>query len=218
MNIEKLQELQAIANILHSVLTIYPESDLINTFKQQDIVENWPTLANSNVDNNGLTLLSVYLDQWTNDQEELLKLKLDYGMLFYGPGTPIAAPWGSAYISPSQLLNDYSTMALKNFYIANDIHIETKTNEPIDHIGLIFAVLSFLFDKVTEKPEERHFQIVIKELLETHLLPWAGRCLELAYIHAETDYFKAFSELARQYISHLETSFDINPKKIAIYR
>ncbi|WP_350583343.1 hypothetical protein, partial [Pseudomonas sp. HY2-MNA-CIBAN-0224] len=60
MNIEKLQDLQAIANVLHSVLTVYPESDLINTFKQQDIVENWPKLLVTDPDNKGLTHLKAY--------------------------------------------------------------------------------------------------------------------------------------------------------------
>ncbi|MCL1083904.1 TorD/DmsD family molecular chaperone [Shewanella psychromarinicola] len=218
MNIEKLQDLQAIANVLHSVLTVYPESDLINTFKQQDIVENWPKLLATDPDNKGLTHLKAYIDQWTDNEEELLKLKLEYGVLFYGPGTPLAAPWGSAYTSSSQLLNDHSTITLKRFYAANNINIDMKMNEPVDHIGLIFAVLSFLLNKAAEEPQQVHFQKAINELLEQHLLPWAYRCLELAYTHAETDYYRGFSILARDYLLYLEQTFELTPKKIAIYR
>jgi TorA maturation chaperone TorD len=218
MNIEKLQDLQAIANVLHSVLTVYPESDLINTFKQQDIVENWPKLLATDPDNKGLTHLKAYIDQWTDNEEELLKLKLEYGVLFYGPGTPLAAPWGSAYTSSSQLLNDHSTITLKRFYAANNINIDMKMNEPVDHIGLIFAVLSFLLNKAAEEPQQVHFQKAINELLEQHLLPWAYRCLELAYTHAETDYYRGFSILARDYLLYLEQAFELTPKKIAIYR
>jgi TorA maturation chaperone TorD len=218
MNIEKLQDLQAIANVLHSVLTVYPESDLINTFKQQDIVENWPKLLATDPDNKGLTHLKAYIDQWTDNEEELLKLKLEYGVLFYGPGTPLAAPWGSAYTSSSQLLNDHSTITLKRFYAANNINIDMKMNEPVDHIGLIFAVLSFLLNKAAEEPQNSYLQQAINELLEQHLLPWAYRCLELAYSHAETDYYRGFSILAREYLLYLEQTFELTPKKIAIYR
>ncbi|MEH6463907.1 MAG: molecular chaperone TorD family protein [Shewanella psychromarinicola] len=218
MNIEKLQDLQAIANVLHSVLTVYPESDLINTFKQQDIVENWPKLLATDPDNKGLTHLKAYIDQWTDNEEELLKLKLEYGVLFYGPGTPLAAPWGSAYTSSSQLLNDHSTITLKRFYAANNINIDMKMNEPVDHIGLIFAVLSFLLNKAIEAPQNPNIQQAIDELLEQHLLPWAYRCLELAYTHAETDYYRGFSILARDYLLYLEQTFELTPKKIAIYR
>jgi TorA maturation chaperone TorD len=218
MNIEKLQDLQAIANVLHSVLTVYPESDLINTFKQQDIVENWPKLLATDPDNKGLTHLKAYIDQWTDNEEELLKLKLEYGVLFYGPGTPLAAPWGSAYTSSSQLLNDHSTITLKRFYAANNINIDMKMNEPVDHIGLIFAVLSFLLNKAIEAPQNPNIQQKIDELLEQHLLPWAYRCLELAYSHAETDYYRGFSILAREYLLYLEQTFELTPKKVAIYR
>jgi TorA maturation chaperone TorD len=218
MNIEKLQDLQAIANVLHSVLTVYPESDLINTFKQQDIVENWPKLLATDPDNKGLMHLKAYIDQWTDNEEELLKLKLEYGVLFYGPGTPLAAPWGSAYTSSSQLLNDHSTITLKRFYAANNINIDMKMNEPVDHIGLIFAVLSFLLNKAAEEPQNSYLQQAINELLEQHLLPWAYRCLELAYTHAETDYYRGFSILARDYLLYLEQTFELTPKKIAIYR
>ena len=218
MNIEKLQDLQAIANVLHSVLTIYPELDLINTFKDQDIVENWPQLLVTDTNIKGLTHLKAYLAQWTGDEAELIRLKLDYGMLFYGPGTPFAAPWGSAYTSSSQLLNDFSTVTLKQFYAVNDINIDMRTNEPLDHIGLIFAVLSFLLNKATEDPTNPLYQKTINELLEKHLLPWAYRCLDLAYSHAETDYYKAFSILAKEYLLYLEQTFELNPKRVAIYR
>ena len=218
MNIEKLQDLQAIANVLHSVLTVYPESNLINTFKDQDIVSNWPKLSVTTSDIEGLTHLKTFIDQWVDDEKELLKLKLDYGMLFYGPGTPLAAPWGSAYTSSSQLLNDSSTLALMQFYKVHDINIDMKTNEPVDHIGLIFSVLSFLLNKMIEAPKKPLYQKTINQLLEQHLLPWAYRCLELAYLHAETDYYKAFSILAREYFLYLEHTFELKPKRVAIYR
>ena len=218
MNIEKLQDLQAIANVLHSVLTVYPESRLIYTFKDQDIVSNWPNLIGTTQNAEGLTYLGTYIEQWKGDEEELLKLKLDYGMLFYGPGTPLAAPWGSAYTSPSHLLNDTSTLALMQFYKVHNISIDMKTNEPVDHIGLIFAVLSFLLSKIIEDSNKSPYQSTINQLLEQHLLPWAYRCLELAYLHAETAYYKAFSILAREYLLYLEHSFDLAPKRVAIYR
>ncbi|MDD8060178.1 MULTISPECIES: TorD/DmsD family molecular chaperone [Shewanella] len=218
MNIEKLQDLQAIANVLHAVFSVYPESDLVNTFKIQGIVENWPIQKASDTSPNALALLQRFLDQWSDDEEAIIKLKLDYGMLFYGPGTPVAAPWGSAYTSSSQLLNDASTMDLKQFYVSHNINIDMKANEPVDHIGLILAVLSFLLKKLIEEPQNAYYQSIIKQLLEQHLLPWAYRCLELAYSHAETDYFKAFSILTREYFLHLEIVFELQTKQMAIYR
>ncbi|MCT8987951.1 TorD/DmsD family molecular chaperone [Shewanella phaeophyticola] len=133
-------------------------------------------------------------------------------------GTPRAAPWGSAYTSSSQLLNDASTMELKQFYVSHNINIDMKSNEPVDHIGLILAVLAYLLNKLIEKPQSSYYQSTINQLLEQHLLPWAYRCLALAYAHAETDYFKGFAILTREYFFHLEEVFELKTKQMAIYR
>jgi len=218
MNEDKLIEMQAIANVMHTVLSMYPESDLIDTFKSQNIADSWPRLSNSADELQGLQYLKQYLENWQNTEDELIQLKLDYGQLFFGPGTPQAAPWGSAYTSTSLLLNDRTTVELKAFYTANGIKIDLNTNEPIDHIGLIVAVLAFLLEQMISNAGDSSVKGVMKSLLQDHLLPWGDRCLELAVIHAKTDFFKGFSILFRECFLRLAQIFEITPKSIAIYR
>ncbi len=217
MNNDQLLNMQAIANILHSVLTVYPEAELIETFKLQDFSANWPRLTNSMDEEEGMNDLVGYLNQWNNEQEALIHLKLDYGKLFFGPGTPVAAPWGSVYLNPTALLNDASTIQLKQFYAKHNIKLEMDSNEPLDHIGLITAVLAFLFGKLIDNAEDSELKAIIVELLAEHLLPWADRCLELAYINAETDYYKGFAALARAYFKFVGAYFNVQPKQLAIY-
>ncbi|MXR69351.1 molecular chaperone TorD [Shewanella sp. JBTF-M18] len=218
MTNEQLLDMQAIANVLHSVLTLYPETTLMETFKEQGIAEIWPRLSGTDAEQVGLTEIKAYLDAWNDDEQTIIRLKLDYGNLFYGPGTPIAPPWGSAYLSPSLLLNDASTIRLQQFYRDNNINLTIASNEPVDHIGLIIAVLAFLLGQLSEKPNETLTRKLINTLLAEHLLPWADRCLLLAYEHADTSYFKGFSTLARDFLNYLSVAFDIEPKKLAIYR
>ncbi|WP_172591571.1 molecular chaperone TorD family protein, partial [Shewanella xiamenensis] len=109
-NLARLNELKAISNIFHSVLMIYPEAELLNQFKEQNLAKDWPRLTNSKRESQALDELSRFLTQWSDNNDALIKLKLDYGTVFYGPNTPKATPWGSTYLSPSQLLNDSSTI------------------------------------------------------------------------------------------------------------
>lgn len=212
------QELRAIAQIFHSVLMVYPESNLINDFKAQNLAENWPRLTHSQREQQGIDELTYFLDKWDATDENVINLKLEYGRLFYGPETPKATPWGSTYLSPSQLLNDSSTIELKNFYKEHDIRISAESNEPIDHIGLFMAVLAYLLEKMIENPEATKYKSILVELLEKHFLPWADRCLVLAYEHAGSGYYKGFANLGLEFFDYLIQHFNLQVKIKNIYR
>lgn len=218
INLATLQELKAISNILHSVLMIYPEAELLNKFKEQKLAQNWPRLTKSKREAHGLNELSSFLTNWNDTYDELIKLKLDYGIIFYGPETPKATPWGSTYLSPSQLLNDSSTIELTQFYTQHGINIKAESNEPIDHIGLFMAVLSFLLEKIIENPDVYDYKLVFTELLEIHLLPWSKRCLQLADENADSDYYKGFSKLGLEFFDYLIKAFNLQIKIRSIYR
>lgn len=217
-NLATLNELKAISNIFHSVLMIYPEAELLNQFKEQNLAKDWPRLTNSKRESQALDELSRFLTQWSDNNDALIKLKLDYGTVFYGPNTPKATPWGSTYLSPSQLLNDSSTIELKHFYAKHGINVKAESNEPIDHIGLIMAVINFLLGKMIENPSNDDYRLVLTELLETHFLPWGNRCLQLAYENSESDYYKGFSNLGLEFFRYLIKTFNLKVKVINIYR
>jgi TorA maturation chaperone TorD len=217
-NLATLNELKAISNILHSVLMIYPEAELLNQFKEQNLAKDWPRLTNSKRESQALDELSRFLTQWSDNNDALIKLKLDYGTVFYGPNTPKATPWGSTYLSPSQLLNDSSTIELTQFYIQHGINIKAESNEPIDHIGLFMAVLSFLLERIIENPDVDDYKLVFTELLEVHLLPWSRRCLQLADENADSDYYKGFSKLGLEFFDYLIEVFNLQVKIRSIYR
>lgn len=218
ISIATLQELKAISNILHSVLMVYPEAELINQFKEQNLTQNWPRLTQTRRESQGLDELSKFIKKWNDTYDELINLKLDYGIVFYGPNTPKATPWGSTYLSPSQLLNDCSTIELKKFYAKHGINIKAESNEPIDHIGLFMAVISFLLEKIIENPDVDDYKLIFAELLEVHLLPWGKRCLQLADENAHSDYYKGFSKLGMEFFDHLIKDFNLRVKMRSIYR
>lgn len=215
---DSYQDLQAIANVLHSVLSLYPDADMLTTFTSEKIWEEWPKLLNSEQEDKGLMLLKSYLEKYSHSEQELLDLKLDYGRLFFGPGIPFAPPWGSGYLSPSQILNDASTMKLRSFYQSHGINLTMKSNEPIDHIGLIMSVVAFLLGKLVINSSDTYVRQTLVELLNEHMLPWTDRCLALAEQHAKTDFYHGMTILSRVYLTYLSQTFECSPAQLRLYR
>ncbi|MGL4837053.1 MAG: TorD/DmsD family molecular chaperone [Shewanella sp.] len=217
-------EYQGLARILHHCLIRYPEQKLIQDLKECDIAGSWPEFGLREQNRAGRQLLGGYLQQMTlnamgeMDAATLIELKLDYGQLFFGPGEPNAVPQGSVYLSEEQLFNDRSTMALIDFYRANGIELQMDFPQPIDHIGLFFAVLDQSFGRLAAEPNNQALTRMIQVLLQLHLLPWAFRCFELAHQYAATDFYRGLALLGYDFLQQLQQDFQILPIATRLYR
>lgn len=216
---EQLEVMEAVAHLFHSVLMNGPEPEAIALLQQQGVVEQWPDFGNTGRrTETGLQLLADFMASWDGSDAAMVALKLDFGRLFLGPGEPMAPPWGSVYLDAAQLLNSESTMAFAHFLRHNGIRIDQKTNEPLDHIGTQFAVLSFLLQQQGAQPSATGVQSLSRRFLTEHMLPWADRCLELAEGHAQTDYYRGLAILAREYLLTLRRAFDIHCVAVPLFR
>ena len=218
INTNDYQTWGAMAKVLHNILYSYPNMPLLTQFKRDELATQWPELELSTGEQSGKALLSSYLTQWQEDESQLIELQLDYGQLFFGPGDPKAAPWGSVYTSEGQLLNEASTQNLASFYNTHGIELSLTRNEPVDHLGLILLVLQYLFDELALNPNDTQKVRVCTLLLQQHTLPWAGRCLALAELHAKTDFYRGISMLAQVFFAHLGTKFNVIPQTVKLYR
>ncbi|GIU12784.1 molecular chaperone TorD [Shewanella sp. c952] len=212
----ELLEYQGIARILHNVLFNDPTPELLQSFIEHDVAQSWPEFSASAQESNGRELLSSYLKLWTADKQQALKL--DYAQLFYGPGEPNAVPWGSVYLSERQLLNDKTTLALKAFYQEQGISFELDTNQPVDHIGLFFAVLDQMFSLWAQTEDSETIERSCIVLLQQHLLPWSGRCLALINEHAKTDFYRAIALLTQAFLDQLIVRLNMLPMTTRLYR
>ena len=219
--LNKLAEYQAIARILHNVFCLYPEAELIKEFKENAVAATWPQFKETTANQQGRDALNQYLEQWNIDQ--MTDLKVDYGQLFYGPGEPIAIPQGSAYLGEAQVHFDASTIALIDFYKLHGVNFSLDMPQPVDHLGLFFAVLDSSIERLInadadEESDSQRLKQFIQVLLQQHLLPWAGRCLEIALQHAETDFYRGISLLASDYLAELTDAFNVIPMQRKLFR
>ncbi|GGI87264.1 molecular chaperone TorD [Shewanella gelidii] len=211
----QLEEYQGLACILHNVLFFDPNESLINGFIQHDVISSWPDFSGTKSEQEAKDRVQRYLEAWA--PEQLLSLKLDYAQLFYGPGEPKAAPWGSVYLSERQLLNGESTQALMQFYQDRQVTFELDSNQPVDHLGLYFAVLDQIFAQLQQDNSEALRQNAIL-LLQQHLLPWSGRCLEFMYEYAQTDFYKGIAILTQNYLDEISKVLNVVPLTKQLFR
>lgn len=216
LNTSTLEEYQGLACILHNVLFFDPTAALIEGFKQHQVVESWPDYSETNEDETAKSLISSYLSSWSEDK--LLPLKLDYAQLFYGPGEPTAAPWGSVYLSERQLLNGESTQALMQFYQEQQVSFDLDSNQPVDHLGLFFAVLDQIFTQLQQEEDSEILRHSAGILLQQHLLPWSGRCLEFMFNHATTDFYKGIALLTQNYLDEIAKALNVVPVTKQLFR
>ena len=213
-------EYQGLARILHHCLIRHPEAELVQGLKDCDVAGSWPIFAKREQNSKGREALAVFLAQWPIDthEAELIELKLDYGQLFFGPGEPNAVPQGSVYLSEEQLLNDRSTMALMDFYQANGVNVDVDYPQPLDHIGLFFAVLDQTFGRLQLETDNQALIRFTQVLLQQHLLPWAPRCFELAQNHANSDFYRGIALLGCDFLLQIQQDFQLLPKETRLYR
>lgn len=94
-------------------------------------------------------------------------LDRDYHRLLVGPGKLAAPPWGSVYLDSESVLFGDSCVALQRWMRNQGIQLhEGKSREPVDHIGRMLVLLSWLSDN---QPEQ------IGPFMEEHLMTWAPR-------------------------------------------
>lgn len=202
--------LQGMARVLSNVLYNYPDEAQLDKFSAGELGDRWP--VNSSMSERLQQVLNLWQQASPDERSELiLGLKVDYGQLFFGPASPKSAPWGSVYTSATGLLNERSTLELMDFLRSNGIDVKTAYTQPVDHIGLIFAVIDQLLQELVADPQNPRARALLHTLLQQHLLPWSGRCLGLAQQHAETDYYRCFAKLADDFLKQLSDLFGIVP-------
>lgn len=84
-----------------------------------------------------------------------------------GPGKLAAPPWGSVYLDSESVLFGDSCIALGRWMRARGIELhEGESREPVDHIGRMLVLLSWLCDN---QPDQ------VIPFMEEHLMTWTPR-------------------------------------------
>lgn len=126
-----------------------------------------------------------------------------YHRLFVGPRKLAAPPWGSVYLDSEAVVFGDSCLAISRWMRAQGIELhEAESREPIDHIGRMLALLSWL---ASNRPE------LVGEFLDQHLLPWAPTYLEKLNSAAEGSFYQALAHLTAITLASIENELAGTP-------
>lgn len=204
---QNINELRAVARILHNVFFSEPSSNNLQIFEQIISTDQWPQLLNCEEELQGLALLKM----WFKYPESQKALKLEFGRLFHGPRMPEAPPWGSFYTDEQQLLNGDSAQKLMHFFKISGISFQLECNQPLDHVGLIFAAIEVLMARIAEDEDNLTLNEQVRTLLEVYSLPWIFIFLNLVIEKSNTGFYRGFAYLSKSYIKSLSSFLSDTP-------
>ena len=138
------------------------------------------------------------------------ELAYPFSMLFEGQGAMPAAPWGSVYLDRENLLLGETAQAYRQFLKRHQVKLETSLNEPEDQFGLMILAMAWFME--TENDE------AVDELLGTHLLPWAGRYLELLAEADESGFYRALAVVAEEFLNEVSAAYEVTAEPRQLYR
>ena len=131
-----------------------------------------------------------------------------YQRLFIGPYALPAPPWGSVYLDKESVVFGDSTLALRQWMRENHIGPQLTQAEPEDHIGLMLMMCAWLAENSPS---------LLNSFLTVHLLPWAGRYLELLRQKADHPFYVGVAILAESTLAGWQQALAIETPVAKLY-
>lgn len=125
----------------------------------------------------------------------------DYNRLFVGPQRLLAPPIESCYRNEHKLVMQAETMAVRHAYASAGIELQTKNQEPDDHLCYELAFLSCLTETMAqEQPVEDSLltalQTAYEDFLQEHLLAWIFDHLQDVSVCSESEFCRSVAAAA----------------------
>lgn len=198
----------AACGVLHNVYYEKPTAAFLEGVRGDGFLDHWPAYGDGERIAAARELITSSLSA-----DGLEAIERDYYQLFIGPGGMSAYPWGSVYTDRENLVCGDTTREFTHFCGAFDIRFETPYAEPEDHIGLVLAALSRLFERAADCGDSTP----VVTLLGDHLLPWSDHLLARILDHAGTGYYLGFTRLLDELLSHWEHQLAVRRRQLQLY-
>ena len=137
------------------------------------------------------------------------QLTYQFSLLFEGQGHMPAPPWGSVYLDQENLLLGATSLDYRRFLATNRVALDTELNEPDDQFGLMLLAMAYFMETENDA--------AVVELLGIHLLPWAGRYLELVGAADETGFYRALAEVAEAFLQEVALAYEVTAEPRQLY-
>ncbi|RJT46860.1 Tat proofreading chaperone DmsD [Rahnella woolbedingensis] len=175
-------------------------SALITLLETSDWAESWPCASDEARAQAGECFSQISTADESLDDA--------YQRLFVGPYALPAPPWGSVYLDKESVVFGDSTLNLRQWMRENGVEPHLTQAEPEDHIGLLLMMAAWLAE---------NSPALLNEFLTMHLLPWAGRYLELLRQKAEHPFYVGVAVLAESTICGWKQQLGLEVNAVDLY-
>lgn len=140
-------------------------------------------------------------------QDDRQALLVDYAALFVGPGTLLAAPYGSVYLEPGRQVMGDSTQAALELYCAAGLQLSDDFPELPDHIAVELEFCSYLLqrqqaaEQAGDTGESEQWQEQRAHFLRQHLGRWVAPFCDAVREHAETGFYRKLTDLIEELVA-----------------
>lgn len=133
--------------------------------------------------------------------QDLQELLVDYTRLFLGPPSPLAAPYGSVWLSGENAVMQESTVALQGLYGEAGFELDEELAEMPDHVAVELEFLYLLTFKQNEARRSGE-EVAIAAwnqlhdlFLRGHLGAWIAPFTQAVKANAGTAFYRELADL-----------------------
>ena len=138
--------------------------------------------------------------------QELQALLVDYTRLFLGPPSPLAAPYGSMWLSGENTVMQESTVALEGLYSEAGFEIDEELGDMPDHVAVELEFLYLLTFKQNEARRAGEEVAIagwdqLHDLfLRGHLGAWIAPFAQAVKANAGTAFYRELADLTVDFL------------------
>lgn len=189
---------QNVYNLLRCFFLQEPTAEFLGALKEEDLLKN---LRGYHPDlDQGVELISCVLSSPAL-RGQLPELKLEFTRLFIGPA-PVPL-YESVYRSPSGLMMQEETCAVRRVYRSAGLVAHPRSPFPEDHIGAELEFIYFLCRRAAETRESEARQALLKVqhgFFQDHLVCWVAALCDRLQEETECPYFRGVAKMTKGFV------------------
>lgn len=204
------------AKLFSQVYLEAPDAALLRELREIPLKNMWGFPLDKESE---IAFLNIEASLQASPEDHSQSLVEDHLLLFIGLGMPLAPPWGSVYLHEENLLQRGSTIKFGKFLEDCDLVYVRSERQPLDHLGICLSALSVLLER-QGNPDSLIADQAGKDigiLLSEHMIPWTGRCLQLARERAATPFYSAIAVLTNSLLLQLLELFGSTAAERKLY-
>lgn len=202
LGIEQAEAFATAWTVLASVLREPPTSEVLNTVRSPELLQDWPLLSNEHCPSKALTQGLASLVASREMKENSTIVADDHMRLFRGPRAAAVSPYESVHRSREGLVFERETLQVREWYSRFGLQAPRLDHDPDDQIHLELEFCATLLarglDEIAHSDHAGSQRLFAahRDFCREHLMQWAPAFFEALREKADTHFYRGMAGLA----------------------